>query len=241
MNHNFDTFEQGLAEYHVTLSDRQRDSFARFYDLLIERNQVMNLTSITEWEEVVSKHFLDSLSLLKVFKEEELSGKKLMDVGTGAGFPGIPLSILFPELQIVLLDSLQKRVNFLEDVVKDLSLLNVSVFHGRAEDFGKDPVFREQMDLTASRAVAHLSVLSEFCLPFVKVGGYFLAYKTVEMEEEIKESKNAIHVLGGELRHRENFQIPGTSLQRSILMIYKKTASPTGYPRKAGTPKKKPL
>ncbi len=239
--HNFDTFKKGLTEYNVALSDLQRDQFTLFYDLLIEKNKVMNLTAITEWRDVVTKHFLDSLSLLLVVGKDELSGKRLLDLGTGAGFPGIPLSIMLPDLSIILIDSLQKRVAFLEEVIKALSLSNVKAIHGRAEDLARDPLLREQMDVVVSRAVAHLSILSEYCLPFVQVGGCFVAYKSASKDEELKESNRAVDLLGGEIFRSVDFQIPGTDLPRSLIVIHKKKASSSGYPRKAGIPKKKPL
>lgn len=238
---NIDTFEKGLNEYGVVLSGYQKDQFTTFYDLLIEKNKVMNLTAITEWEEVVTKHFLDSLSLLEAVGKDDLSGKKLLDLGTGAGFPGIPLAILFPELPIVLIDSLQKRVAFLKEVIDALGLPNVKAIHGRAEDLARDPSLREQMDFVVSRAVAHLSILSEYCLPFVRVGGFFIAYKSASTDEERKEASHAVEVLGGEFVRSVDFNIPETDFPRSLIMIEKKKASSAGYPRKSGIPKKKPL
>ena len=238
---NFDKFCTNLSEYHVVLSQEQQEQFASFYELLLGWNQVMNLTAITEWEEVALKHFLDSLSLFRVLKPEELLGKKILDLGTGAGFPGIPLSILLPERKMTLVDSLQKRVRFLNAVIEALSLSDVTAISGRAEDLARDSLFREQQDLVVSRAVAPLSVLSEYCLPFVKIGGFFAAYKSASLDEELQAAEKAISILGGEVVSRETFLLPGSELSRCILLIQKKKASPKEYPRKAGLPKKKPL
>ncbi|MEG0228553.1 MAG: 16S rRNA (guanine(527)-N(7))-methyltransferase RsmG, partial [Lachnospiraceae bacterium] len=188
-------FESKLKEMGIVLTDRQKQQFVAFYDILLEWNQVMNLTGITEEEEVNEKHFVDSLSLVKVVNLQEVH--KIIDVGTGAGFPGIPLKIIFPHLEVVLLDSLNKRVKFLDAVIETLGLTGMKAIHGRAEDFAKTMEYREQFDLCVSRAVANLSTLSEYCLPYVHTKGYFIPYKSGEIEEELEKSEKAIRLLGG--------------------------------------------
>ena len=185
-NYDVKQFQEDLQEFHISLSSYQMEQFISYYEMLIEKNKVMNLTAITEFDEVLKKHFLDSLSLVKVCDlEDDIS---LLDIGTGAGFPGIPLKIVFPNLKITLLDSLQKRVHFLEEVINHLKLENVKALHGRAEDFAKPNMLREQFDLCVSRAVANLSTLSEYCLPYVKVGGSFISYKSEKVFDEIEPS-----------------------------------------------------
>jgi len=230
-------FKKDLDELHILLSDAQFDQFFTYYEMLIEKNKVMNLTAITKFDEVIKKHFIDSLSLVKVF---DLSGElSLLDVGTGAGFPGIPLKIAFPHLRVTLLDSLQKRVGFLNEVIEELSLDNVEALHGRAEDFAKPGLLRECFDLCVSRAVANLSTLSEYCLPYVKVGGSFISYKTDAGETE--QAKHAIEILGGDLREQKAFTLPDSDIHRNLIVIEKCRPTPNQYPRKAGTANKKPL
>lgn len=230
-------FKKDLDELHILLSDAQFDQFFTYYEMLIEKNKVMNLTAITKFDEVIKKHFIDSLSLVKVF---DLSGElSLLDVGTGAGFPGIPLKIAFPDLRVTLLDSLQKRVGFLNEVIEELSLDNVEALHGRAEDFAKPGLLRECFDLCVSRAVANLSTLSEYCLPYVKVGGSFISYKTDAGETE--QAKRAIEILGGDLREQKAFTLPDSDIHRNLIVIEKCRPTPNQYPRKAGTANKKPL
>lgn len=230
-------FKKDLDELHILLSDAQFDQFFTYYEMLIEKNKVMNLTAITKFDEVIKKHFIDSLSLVKVF---DLSGElSLLDVGTGAGFPGIPLKIAFPHLRVTLLDSLQKRVGFLNEVIEELSLDNVEALHGRAEDFAKPGLLRECFDLCVSRAVANLSTLSEYCLPYVKVGGSFISYKTDAGEME--QAKRAIEILGGDLREQKAFTLPDSDIHRNLIVIEKCRPTPNQYPRKAGTANKKPL
>jgi 16S rRNA (guanine527-N7)-methyltransferase len=210
-----------------------------YYEMLIERNNVMNLTAITEYEEVINKHFIDSLSIIKVYQNKE--NIKVLDMGTGAGFPGIPLKIAFPDWNITLLDSLNKRVNFLNDVINQLELNNITAIHGRAEDYGKDMHYRETYDLCVSRAVAKLSTLSEYCLPYVKVNGYFIPYKAGNIDSEVNESKKAINILGGNLEKVEQFQLPNTDIERSFVVIKKINRTPKQYPRSAGKPSKEPM
>lgn len=230
-------FKKDLDELHILLSDAQFDQFFTYYEMLIEKNKVMNLTAITKFDEVIKKHFIDSLSLVKVF---DLSGElSLLDVGTGAGFPGIPLKIAFPHLRVTLLDSLQKRVGFLNEVIEELSFDNVEALHGRAEDFAKPGLLRECFDLCVSRAVANLSTLSEYCLPYVKVGGSFISYKTDAGETE--QAKHAIEILGGDLREQKAFTLPDSDIHRNLIVIEKCRPTPNQYPRKAGTANKKPL
>lgn len=233
------SFQKGLSDWNITLNERQTEQFLIYYERLTEKNKVMNLTAITEYEEVIHKHFLDSVSLVlaPVFK-----GKgTLIDVGTGAGFPGIPLKIAFPELKIVLLDSLNKRVNFLNEVIDELGLTGIEAVHGRAEDMGRNPQYREKFDFCVSRAVANLSVLSEYTMPFVKPGGYFIPYKSGKAEEEIKESENAVRLLSGRIEDMVSFTIPDTDMERTLILIQKTAPIHKKYPRKAGTPQKDPL
>ena len=236
-----DKMTDGTRELGITLSEQQLEQFYRYYKLLVEWNKVMNLTGITELEEVVSKHFIDSLALVKAVPLQD--GRKVsgIDVGTGAGFPGIPLKIAFPNLKITLLDSLNKRIKFLNEVIRQLGLQNVETIHGRAEDFGRDAKYREQYDYCVSRAVANAATLSEYCLPFVKVGGKFISYKANEVEEETKQAEHALEVLGGACVDIQKFQLPDSEMNRAFVIIEKKKKTPATYPRKAGTPSKKPL
>lgn len=243
MERNFvDKMEAGLGALGITLTDRQMEQFYQYYELLLEWNQVMNLTAITELEEVVSKHFTDSLSLVKAVKDLSSSGAKVIDVGTGAGFPGIPLKIAFPELQITLLDSLNKRVRFLNEVIVQLNLSEgISAVHGRAEDYGRDSAYREQYDLCVSRAVANAATLSEYCLPFVRVGGSFIPYKSGKVDEELEQGKKAIAALGGRVEDVVRFQLVGEEADRTLVVIRKKEKTAKRFPRKAGVPSKEPL
>lgn len=231
-----------LAAFHLQLTEEQLKKFYRYFELLEEKNKVMNLTAITEEREVVTKHFVDSLSLTRVFPELE-SGREfsVIDVGTGAGFPGIPLKIVYPNLQVTLLDSLKKRVCFLQEVCSQLELEKISAVHGRAEDFGRDENFREAFDLCVSRAVANLATLSEYCLPFVRIGGLFISYKSEEVGEEIKGAESAIKQLGGEIKSIQSFKLPKTDMGRSLIVIEKVRKLSEKYPRKAGLPSKEPL
>jgi 16S rRNA (guanine527-N7)-methyltransferase len=231
-------FTNGLNEMGIHLEDEQIQQFIDYYELLIKWNDVMNLTAITEFKEVVQKHFLDSLSIVKIHKP---SSEKILDMGTGAGFPGIPIKIAFPETQIVLLDSLNKRIHFLEEVISELKLTNIIAIHGRAEDFGKDKNYRENFHLCVSRAVANLSTLSEYCIPYVRKEGYFIAYKSGRAEEEISLAGNAFKQLGAVLKNTVDFKLPGTDMERVLVAIQKIAITPNKYPRSAGKPSKEPL
>ena len=232
-------FESKLNAIGITLDEKQKQQFDKFYELLVEWNKVMNLTGITEYEEVNEKHFVDSLSIVKAVDMNQV--KSVIDIGTGAGFPGIPLKIAFPHLKVVLLDSLNKRINFLNTVIAELGLENIETIHGRAEDFAKQAEYREQFDLCVSRAVANLATLSEYCIPYVEKGGMFVPYKSGEIDEEVEQSKKAVHVLGGKLENVIKFQLPGTEIGRSFVVIKKVQNTAKKYPRKAGLPSKEPI
>ena len=237
--YNLEGFERGLFELGITLSEEQKTQFLQYYELLVEWNSFMNLTAITEFDQVITKHFLDSLSLVKVCDVEQAG--RILDVGTGAGFPGIPLKIMFPKLKMTLLDSLNKRVKFLEEVSSELGLTGITAVHGRAEDFGHDSAYREQFDFCVSRAVANFATLSEYCIPFVKVGGMFVSYKSGTIEEELKQGRNAVKRLGGELEPVIFCTIPGTDVERAFVPVKKISGTGKKYPRKAGMPGKEPL
>lgn len=241
----FDQFEklmrEELSEISIILTDQQLHQFYQYYELLVEWNKVMNLTAITELEDVVTKHFVDSLSLVKVLPDLGKEKVRILDLGTGAGFPGIPLKIAFPELKITLLDSLNKRINFLNEVVVKLGLKEIDAVHGRAEDYGKEREYREQYDYCVSRAVANLSTLSEYCMPYVKIGGAFIPYKSGKIEEELSQAKGAVKLLGGKIENVVTFLLPKTDVERSFVVVRKKEGTSKKYPRKAGLPNKEPL
>lgn len=237
--YNIVRFQSGLEELGLALGDNQLRQLLQYYELLVEWNGFMNLTAITEFEEVCTKHFLDSLSLCKALDcAKPLS---VMDIGTGAGFPGIPLKIAFPNLNITLLDSLGKRVKFLNEVIRQLGLEGIEAIHGRAEDFAKPDLFRERFDVCVSRAVANLSSLSEYCLPYVKTGGFFVSYKSEKLAEEMEAAKKAVSLLGGAFEKQVEFVLPNSDIYRSLVVIKKEKATPKKYPRKAGLPTREPL
>lgn len=228
-----------VKELSIVLNDKQIQQFEQYYNILVEWNKVMNLTAITEYEEVVEKHFLDSLTIVDAINMEKIDA--LIDVGTGAGFPGIPLKIAFPHLKVTLLDSLNKRIKFLNEVIDLLELDDIKTIHGRAEDYAKQAEYREQYDICVSRAVANLATLSEYCLPYVKVDGLFVPYKSGEIDEELKSSEKAVSILGGKVEEVVKFQLPGTDIGRSFVKIHKIKETKKKYPRKAGMPTKEPL
>lgn len=230
---------KGAEQIGIVLSDKQQEQFEAYYDYLIAQNEVMNLTAITDYEEVLCKHFLDSLYLAGTMKD--FHGKKILDLGTGAGFPGIPLKIAFPETEFVLMDSLNKRVAFLNRVIELLDLKKVSAVHGRAEEAARTKEYREQFDYCVSRAVARLATLSEFCIPFVKPGGYFISYKAGDCKEECDEAKNAIRLLGGKFLSAKESFLPDTEIARTFVVIRKDKTTPEKYPRGQGKPLKQPL
>ena len=236
---NIRLLDDSLKKLNISIDEDQKSKFSKYYSLLLEKNKVMNLTRITDEEEIITKHFVDSLMIAKVVDMEKV--ESLIDVGTGAGFPGIPIKIMWPEIKVTLLDSLDKRVGFLQEVIEELDLEGAKAIHGRAEDFGQDDNYREKFDLCASRAVADLSVLSEYCIPFVKEQGEFISYKADGSEEEIHNAKNAIEVLGGSLERIATETIPGTDIKRQFAVIRKIEKTDSKYPRKAGKPSKKPL
>ena len=229
-------FDQELETLGIRLTDVQKRQFDRYYELLIEWNRVMNLTGITEYDEVNLKHFTDSLTIVRIKEMKNVS--TMIDVGTGAGFPGIPIKIAFPHIKVTLLDSLNKRIKFLNQIVEELELNDVVTLHGRAEDYAKKEEYREQFDLCASRAVANLSTLSEYCLPFIKKGGCFVSYKSADSDEEIKMSEKALDILGGKIEKIDKFTLPGSDMGRALVMIEKVKNTPRKYPRKAGVPSK---
>lgn len=232
-------FDKELETFGIVLTDKQKEQFDRYYELLVEWNKVMNLTGITEYEEVCLKHFTDSLSIAAIKNMNKVN--TMIDVGTGAGFPGIPLKIAFPHIRIVLLDSLNKRLKFLNQVIEELDLEDIVTLHGRAEDHARKADYREQFDLCVSRAVANLSTLSEYCLPFVKKNGSFVPYKSGDADGEINQAKEAIKILGGDISEINKFLLPGSDIGRSLVDIKKIKNTPFRYPRKAGIPAKEPL
>ncbi len=233
-----------LSKLNIELSDVQISLFMKYHDMLIETNKVMNLTAITDFNESCIKHYTDSLSLIKATDLSEKDDIRILDIGTGAGFPGIPLKIVYPHIHITLLDSLSKRIRFLNDVIKELELNDsgsISTIDMRAEDYVKEPDIRESYDLVVSRAVAGLSILAEYALPYVKIGGSFISYKGDNAVEEISNAENALKILGGEITDVKSFTLPDSDITRTLINIKKTCPTPDKYPRKAGLPNKKPL
>lgn len=237
----WDKFKNNLGEIQISVSEMQLHQFQKYYDLLVEWNSFMNLTAITDLDEVINKHFIDSVSLINAIPDIGEQSATIIDIGTGAGFPGIPLKIIFPNLKILLLDSLNKRVKFLNEVITKLQLKDIDAIHGRAEDIAQNVIYRENFDFCVSRAVANLTTLSEYCLPFVKKDGYFISYKSEKITEEYEQAKKAIHILGGEFVKQVDFYLPQTDIYRNLFFIQKVNPAPKKYPRKAGLPSKEPL
>lgn len=237
--YDVEIFQKDLEKMEIDLSAKQIEQFLRYYELLIDWNERINLTAITVYQDVLKKHFIDSLSLTKVC---DLGQKcHMIDVGTGAGFPGLALKIAFPEIHVTLLDSLHKRIQFLDTVIEELKLENVQTVHGRAEDFAKQGKLREAFDICVSRAVANFSTLSEYCLPYVRRGGLFIAYKSEKVASEIEGAGRAIALLGGSIKEKVEFTLPYSDIYRSLVVIQKIERTPVKYPRKAGLPSKEPL
>ena len=235
----YNLMKTAADEVNIEFNEQMYDRFIKYMRLVQEWNQKINLTAITEDEEFIKKHFIDCI---KAFKSEELkNAKNLIDVGTGAGFPGLPIAIMREDLNVTLLDSLNKRINFLNIVINELGLKNVITIHSRAEDGARKKELRENFDVATSRAVANMTVLSEFCLPYVKVGGHFVALKGPAIEEELKASKNALGVLGGRLKEVIELEIEDTDLKHNVVIVSKEKECPNSYPRKAGIITKKPL
>lgn len=232
-------FEKDLEVLGIKLNEKQIKQFLTYYEMLVEWNSFMNLTAITEFEDVMKKHFIDSISLIKAYDISK--PVNIIDVGTGAGFPGLALKIAYPNLKITLLDSLNKRIQFLNEVIQKLQLEEITTIHGRAEDYSKREEYREKFDLCVSRAVANLSTLSEYCLPYVKKGGYFVSYKSEKVSEEIIIAEHAIKILGGIIDRQVEFYLPKSDIYRNLFVIKKVENTPKKYPRKAGLPSKEPL
>ena len=239
MNYDFSHFQKILEKWEIPFSSEQQEQFVTYYKMLVEKNKVMNLTAITEFDEVLDKHFLDSIALAQYVDLTKFIS--LIDLGTGAGFPGMPLKIMFPNLKVTLADSLNKRIVFLDEVIGELGLTDIQTVHARAEDLAHNSDYRERYDYCVSRAVANLSSLSEYCLPFVRIGGTFISYKSGEIEEELAAAKKAIFLLGGQFDQVIPFQLEGTDLGRSFVLINKDKKTAKTYPRKSGMPTKKPL
>lgn len=238
-DYNLESLIKDMRSFEIELSDRQLEQFIIYYELLVEWNSFMNLTAITDYDEVMKKHFVDSVSMVKAYDLN--SSISLIDIGTGAGFPGLPLKIVFPELKITLMDSLNKRVKFLNEVILKLELDHIEAIHDRAEDLSRNTAYREKFDVCVSRAVANLSTLSEYCLPFVKVGGQFISYKSEKANNELVVAENAITILGGKLIKQTEFCLPYSKIYRNLVCIEKIKPTHHKYPRKAGLPAKEPL
>ena len=238
---NPEKFVLELSKHNFELTDKQKQQFKLYFKMLIEVNEHVNLTRITEEDEVYLKHFYDSITPLFTFGAVFKDGATLCDVGAGAGFPSIPLKILKPGLKVTIVDSLQKRLNFLKDLISELGLTDVELVHGRAEDVGQNKLYRERFDIVTARAVARMSVLSEYCLPLVKKGGYFVAFKGPKAEDELDDGKKALEVLGGKLIKDEELTLPASEEERTLVLVQKVKSTPKKYPRQAGTPRRKPI
>lgn len=234
-------FEKEILEkaekIDIVLNEKQLDQFYKYMELLLEWNEKINLTAITDCKEIILKHFIDSLTIAKYIE----NGKMLVDVGTGAGFPGIPLKIFREDIKITLVDSLNKRINFLNEVIKELELQDIVTVHARVEEFGRNKKYREKFDIATSRAVANLTTLSEYMLPLVRVGGKSICMKGSEIKEELENSKKAIDILGGKIEKTDKFELANTDNKRNIVIISKVKETPAKYPRKPGTPSREPI
>lgn len=233
----FYKLQNQVQKIDIKLTNKQLNEFYTYMNLLIEWNKNINLTAITEPEEIIKKHFIDSLTISKNIQKDS----SIIDVGTGAGFPGIPLKIVREDINVVLLDALNKRLNFLNEVIKENKLENIETVHFRAEEIGKNKKYREKYDIATSRAVAQLNILVEYLLPLVKVGGKCICMKGSNVEEELKNSKKAITLLGGEIEKIEEFILPDSDIKRNVIIIKKVNSTPAKYPRKPGTPAKEPI
>lgn len=231
------SFKSFLEKIEIELDEKQIEQFYDYMQRLLKWNEKINLTAITQPQEIIIKHFVDSLTISKYIKENA----KIIDVGTGAGFPGIPLKIYRNDIEVILLDSLNKRINFLNDAINKMGLDKIGAIHGRAEEFGHNKEYREKFDIATSRAVANMATLSEYLIPFVKVNGMVVAMKGSDVKQEIDESKRAINVLGGKIFGVEEFNLPDTDIRRNVILIEKEKHTLAKYPRKAGTPSKEPL
>lgn len=236
---NVELLKNGIECFNIITNESMLEKFKKYREILVDWNQKMNLTGIEDEKEVYVKHFLDSISAVK--NGYIKNGMSIIDVGTGAGFPGLPLKICLDDLELTLLDSLNKRINFLEEVSRELELANIKFIHGRAEDFGKDEKYREKYDIATARAVAGLPILMEFCVPFVKVGGYFICLKGPNANLELEESQKAIDILGLEFVEKIDVELPEIDLNHNILVFKKVKETPVKYPRKAGKPAKNPI
>ena len=238
---NPEQFVQELSKRNFKLNENQINQFNQYFNSLIEANKHVNLTRITAEDDVYLKHFYDSITPLLTFSTVFKSSSSLCDVGAGAGFPSIPLKIMMPELQITIVDSLGKRLNFLQGLITQLNLKNVALVHGRAEDVGQNKQYREQFDIVTARAVANMAVLSEYCLPLVKKGGNFIALKGPKAEDELKSSQKALTTLGGKAIALKELQLPQSTEDRTLILVKKVQPTPKKYPRQAGTPHRKPI
>lgn len=240
MDYSVDFLDEGIRELGIEIDRRQRDQLLLYYEILIKKNKNINITSITEYKEVVVKHFFDSLSIVKCIDLRNLE-ISMIDVGTGAGFPGLPLKIVFPQIKMILLDCIKKRIDFLEELIQIFHLEQIKAIHGRAESIGADPSLREHFDFSVSRAVSNLTTLSEYCIPFVKVGGNFIAYKSSHLDIELEDAVKAINLLGGEIEKVEEIQLPKTDIKRKIVCIKKIKNTNNKYPRRVGKPERVPI